>query len=102
MADSFVIAGRTFRSRLVVGTGKYPSHSVMQAAHLASGTDMVTVAVRRIDLGARGEGRDPSLAPGLRSRMIQLDQTRGHRRSADAVPRQRGLACRHTRAGQGR
>src|SRR5678815_451979 len=54
--DPFVIAGRTFRSRLVVGTGKYPSHSVMQAAHQASGTDMVTVAVRRVDLNARGEG----------------------------------------------
>jgi thiazole synthase len=54
--DPFVIAGRTFASRLVVGTGKYPSHNVMQAAHEASGTDMVTVAVRRVDLSARGEG----------------------------------------------
>jgi len=54
--DPFVIAGRTFKSRLVVGTGKYPSHSVMQAAHQASGTDMVTVAVRRVDLSAKGEG----------------------------------------------
>ena len=56
MSDAFVIAGRTFKSRLVVGTGKYPSHSVMQAAHQASGTDMVTVAIRRVDLSARGEG----------------------------------------------
>jgi thiazole synthase len=54
--DPFVIAGRTFKSRLVVGTGKYPSHRIMQAAHEASGTDMVTVAVRRVDLNARGEG----------------------------------------------
>ncbi len=53
--DPLVIAGRTFTSRLVVGTGKYPSHQIMQAAHLASGTEMVTVAVRRIDLSARGE-----------------------------------------------
>jgi thiazole synthase len=52
MADPLVIAGRAFSSRLVVGTGKYPSHSVMQAAHVASGTEMVTVAVRRVDLGA--------------------------------------------------
>jgi len=50
--DSFVIAGRTFRSRLIVGTGKYPSNQVMTEAHRRSGTDMVTVAVRRIDLKA--------------------------------------------------
>jgi len=54
MADSLVIAGRVFESRLVVGTGKYPSHEVMQAAHIASGTGMVTVAVRRVDLSATG------------------------------------------------
>ena len=56
MTDAFVIAGRPFTSRLVVGTGKYPSHPIMQAAHLASGTEMVTVAVRRVDLAAKGEG----------------------------------------------
>ena len=54
--DPLVIAGRTFTSRLVVGTGKYPSHRVMQAAHEAAATEMVTVAVRRVDLSARGEG----------------------------------------------
>ena len=54
MADSFTIAGRAFTSRLVVGTGKYPSHEIMQAAHVASGTEMVTVAVRRVDLSAKG------------------------------------------------
>jgi thiazole synthase len=54
-ADPLIIAGHTFTSRLVVGTGKYPSHPIMQAAHLASGTEMVTVAVRRVDLSARGE-----------------------------------------------
>lgn len=53
--DALVIAGRRFASRLVVGTGKYPSHEVMQAAHLAAGVDMVTVAVRRVDLAAKGE-----------------------------------------------
>jgi thiazole synthase len=54
--DNLVIAGRTFKSRLLVGTGKYPSHQVMREAHERSGTDMVTVAVRRIDLkAAKGE-----------------------------------------------
>ena len=50
----FVLAGREFRSRLIVGTGKYPSFQVMEEAHRASGADMVTVAVRRVDLKARG------------------------------------------------
>jgi thiazole synthase len=53
--DPLIIAGRTFRSRLIVGTGKYPSHQIMRAAHEASGTDMVTVAVRRVDISRRSE-----------------------------------------------
>jgi len=53
-SDPFVIAGRELRSRLIVGTGKYPSFQVMREAHEASGADMVTVAVRRVDLKARG------------------------------------------------
>ncbi len=56
MIDSpFVIAGRTFRSRLIVGTGKYPSFAVMAQAHDAAGADMVTVAVRRVNLSDRGK-----------------------------------------------
>jgi thiazole synthase len=55
-SDPFVIAGRTFRSRLIVGTGKYANFQIMKEAHERSGADMVTVAVRRIDLKApRGE-----------------------------------------------
>ena len=50
-----VIAGRTFGSRLIVGTGKYPSHQVMKQCHEASGAELVTVAVRRLDLAAKGE-----------------------------------------------
>jgi len=53
--SDLVIAGRTFRSRLIVGTGKYPSHAIMKAAHEASGTDMVTVAVRRVNLSDRSQ-----------------------------------------------
>src|SRR5215217_8192440 len=49
-SDPLVIAGRTFHSRLIVGTGKYPSHAVMADAHRAAGADMVTVAVRRVNL----------------------------------------------------
>jgi thiazole synthase len=52
--DGLILAGREFRSRLIVGTGKYPSFQVMKEAHEASGAEMVTVAVRRVDLTARG------------------------------------------------
>src|SRR6187401_1501755 len=55
MTDSLVIAGRTFASRLIVGTGKYPSHAIMKAAHEASGADMATVAVRRVDVSRKTE-----------------------------------------------
>jgi thiazole synthase len=56
MLDSpLVIAGRTFSSRLIVGTGKYPSHAVMAQAHAASGADMVTVAVRRVNISDRSQ-----------------------------------------------
>jgi thiazole synthase len=53
--DHFVIAGKTFTSRLIVGTGKYSSPAVMMAAHEASGADMVTVAVRRVNISDRSK-----------------------------------------------
>jgi thiazole synthase len=46
----FVIGGKTHRSRLIVGTGKYPSFEIMRQAHEASGADMVTVALGRVKL----------------------------------------------------
>ncbi len=48
--DQLTIAGRAFRSRLIVGTGKYRSPQEMVRAHEASGAEMVTVAVRRVNL----------------------------------------------------
>lgn len=54
-SDPLVIAGRTFSSRLIVGTGKYATHEVMQQAHAASGADMVTVAVRRVNVSDRSK-----------------------------------------------
>src|SRR5215510_12201081 len=51
--DTLVIAGKTFSSRLIVGTGKYSSPSVMVNAHEASGAEMVTVAVRRVNISDR-------------------------------------------------
>jgi thiazole synthase len=55
-ADSpLQVGGRTFRSRLMVGTGKYRDHATMVAAIEASGAEVVTVAVRRVDLNRRNE-----------------------------------------------
>jgi thiazole synthase len=55
--DALVIADTTFRSRLIVGTGKYSSNDVMVKALRASGAQMITVAVRRVDLDrGREEG----------------------------------------------
>jgi thiazole synthase len=51
--DTFSIAGKTFTSRLIVGTGKYSSPSVMVKAHDASGAEMITVAVRRVNISDR-------------------------------------------------
>jgi thiazole synthase len=73
----------TFRSRLIVGTGKYPSIPVMQAAHEISGTELVTVAIRRIHLD------DPSgktLIDHLdRTKYTLLPNTAGCYTAKDAV-----------------
>ncbi|MEO8483429.1 MAG: thiazole synthase [Acidobacteriota bacterium] len=83
MSDPLIIAGKSFGSRLVVGTGKYPSHTLMQAAHEASGTEMVTVAVRRVDLTATGSA---SLLSYInRERIFLLPNTAGCYTADDAV-----------------
>ena len=81
--QALTIAGRQFTSRLVVGTGKYPSHQVMREAHLAAGADMVTVAVRRVDLSARGEA---SLLHWIdRTTIFLLPNTAGCYTAVDAI-----------------
>src|SRR5881396_881011 len=50
MPENLIIAGRTFRSRLFVGTGKYRSFQEMARCHDASGAEVITVAVRRVNL----------------------------------------------------
>ncbi|MCH7225706.1 thiazole synthase [Haloferula sp. A504] len=56
MSEPLIIADRTFQSRLFVGTGKFPSNESMRAALEATGTEIVTVALRRADLSG---GNDP-------------------------------------------
>jgi thiazole synthase len=52
MGDTLTIAGRDFTSRLFLGTGKFPSNTALRDAIVASGTGMVTVALRRVDMEA--------------------------------------------------
>lgn len=55
MEDGFIIAGRRFGSRLFVGTGKYRSKQLMARCHAAASTEMVTLAVRRVNLTDRSK-----------------------------------------------
>ena len=73
MQDLFTLAGKTFNSRLIIGTGKYRSHEEMQAAHNASGAEMVTVAVNRVPL----DGKTESFLDYLDKKMMILPNTAG-------------------------
>lgn len=66
MPDPLVIAGETFGSRLIMGTGGAPSMSVLEEALTASGTELTTVAMRRVDAGARGSVLDVLGRCGIR------------------------------------
>src|SRR5258706_10218951 len=55
----FTIADKPSSSRLIVGTGKYSSPAVMVRAHEASGAEMITVAVRRVNISDRTSARGP-------------------------------------------
>jgi thiazole synthase len=71
---SLVIAGRAFKSRLIVGSGKYSSFGTMAQAHSASGADMVTVAVRRVNISDRSK---ESLLDFIDPSMFILPNTAG-------------------------
>jgi len=86
MHDALVIAGREFGSRLFLGTGKFPSNASLEAAIVSSGTEMVTVALRRIDrepgpAGADGDILD-AVDPG---RVLLLTNTSGADDADEAV-----------------
>jgi thiazole synthase len=82
LIDTWTLGGRTLRSRIIVGTGKYASLDQTRAALDASGAEMVTVALRRIDFGQPG----PSLLDAIdRTRYICLPNTAGCFTAEDAV-----------------
>ncbi len=56
MEDKLSFGNKTYTSRLLLGTGKYPDNETMSEAHAASGTELVTVAIRRVDLSERSGG----------------------------------------------
>ncbi len=83
MSQSLRIAGREFRSRLIVGTGKYRTFQEMQLCHEATGADMVTVAVRRVNLTDRSK---ESLLDYIdRNKIFILPNTAGCYNADDAV-----------------
>ena len=80
---TLTIAGKSYPSRLIVGTGKYPDFEVMRRAIEASGASMVTVAVRRVDLSRRG---GESLLDSIdTARVTLLPNTAGCRTAEEAV-----------------
>jgi len=83
MPDNLIIAGREFHSRLIVGTGKYRSFPEMARCHQASGADMVTVAVRRVNLTDKSK---ESLIDYIdRSRIFILPNTAACYTADDAI-----------------
>ncbi|MCC6491114.1 MAG: thiazole synthase, partial [Candidatus Hydrogenedentes bacterium] len=81
--DPFVIAGRSFRSRLMIGTGKFPSPEALRAALDASGSEIVTVALRRADLSnPQGDSILSVIDP---SKHLLLPNTSGARTADEAV-----------------
>jgi thiazole synthase len=83
MAETLSIAGREFHSRLIVGTGKYRSFQEMAQCHQASGTEMVTVAVRRVNLTDRSK---ESLLDYIdRSKIFILPNTAGCYNADEAI-----------------
>jgi thiazole synthase len=81
--DGWRIADLEFGSRLILGTGKYPSNEVMRQAHEAAGTEMVTVAIRRVNLTDKSQ---PSLLDFIdRKKVRLLPNTAGCYNARDAV-----------------
>ena len=82
MSDKLIIAGREFDSRLLIGTGKFASCRIMAEAIRACGTEIVTVALRRVDIENEN---DDMLAAIDREKYLLLPNTSGARDAAEAV-----------------
>src|SRR5271155_4859912 len=81
--DTWTVAGRTFRSRLIIGTGKYKDYAINAAAAEAAGAEIVTVALRRVNLS---DPSQPMLVDHVRpDRFTYLPNTAGCFTGEDAV-----------------
>ncbi len=80
-----VIAGREFRSRLMLGTGKFASGELMRDAIVASGTEIVTVALRRADLSGKGDPYANILDFIPKENVLLLPNTSGAMNAEEAV-----------------
>lgn len=86
MVDQLSIGGRRYRSRLLMGTGKFSAYQVMAEALAASGAQIVTVALRRVDFdGNRSDGRRGSLLDHLPADVALLPNTSGAATAEEAV-----------------
>src|SRR4029077_9959988 len=83
MNDSLVIAGRAFHSRLIVGTGKYRSFGEMRRAHEASGAEIITVAVGRVNL--TDQSKESLLDFIDRDKYFRLPNTAGCYNAEEAI-----------------
>ncbi|QBC44378.1 thiazole synthase [Iodobacter fluviatilis] len=84
MSDQFQIAGQAYQSRLIVGTGKYQDFAQTRAAVDASGAEIITVAIRRVNIGQ--DASQPSLLEYLPpSEFTYLPNTAGCYNATDAV-----------------
>ncbi|MFA5339195.1 MAG: thiazole synthase [Candidatus Omnitrophota bacterium] len=82
---ALIIGNREFRSRLLVGTGKYADFDVMKKALEASGAEIVTVAIRRLDLGDAGAKKETLLDHIDRNKYTILPNTAGCYTAEDAI-----------------
>jgi thiazole synthase len=82
MSKKLIIAGKEFTSRLFIGTGKYSSNQIMAQSIEASGTEMVTVALRRVDIQ---NPQDNMLAAIDRKKYLLLPNTSGARNAEEAI-----------------
>ncbi len=81
--DAYTLGSHTFRSRLIIGTGKYESFEQNLACAEASGTEMVTVALRRTDFNApKGQGLLDYISP---DRFAILPNTAGCYTAEEAI-----------------
>src|SRR5262245_23106063 len=84
MKDPLIVAGKSYGSRLLVGTGKYKDFAETRAAVEASGAEIVTVAIRRTNIGQKAN--EPSLLEALPpSKFTYLPNTAGCYSADDAV-----------------